>query len=380
MDKILRRVLLVGGTWDETGGWPSGLITKLQRALTYHAHVLDTYNGGYYSNLPGILESTSQYDLIFWFANILDNSLEKIRDVKSVAPYTLLVTSKRNDFTEAGERKYNFEELVQRALSQKANLCFEFTKYPATGNFIIRIFDPLGCLWYEGFDISEAVDCAMKRLVYLHSVTRKGSMSVGERPEIITYTDSDNKFLDFVKRSADTFHKLMMLPEHVDRFVGNASLRFDKPTRCMNGFPGIRKGDTILISRRNVDKTGITFDDFVPCRFGNHGEVTYLGDFKPSVDSPVQLRLFDRLSKIDYILHGHCYAKGAPMTKTAVPCGALEEIDEVMNCILTNYDEDADFIVINLKGHGCLIMAGESRLDDMSSVEFEVRSIPERIE
>ena len=372
-----RKALIVGGTWDNEDGFPSGLIVKLSDLVSQRMNSVTTYNGGNYNELPEILESAKDFNVVFWFANVFDNSLPKIRDVKSVAPHTLLVTSKRNDFNVNGTRKYDFEELVQRALSQKANLCFEFTKIGTCFN--TRVFDPLGCLWYDGLNIKEAVDAAMTRLEYLESVTRNGSVNAGEKITFIP-NENDEKFLAFVKQSADTFHKLMMLPEHVDRFVGNASMRFTKETRCMNGFPYIKKGNTVFISRRNVDKTGITFDDFVPCRlwldgiwFDDDQKVVYQGENKPSVDAPVQLRLFRALPHIDYMLHGHCYITDAPMTSMAIPCGAVEEADEILSCV----DKNADFITLNLKGHGCLIMAGANRLDDMFNVKFEVRPIPE---
>ena len=376
------KILIVGGTWDKNGGKPSGLIRKLESALlTRNDCTVRCHNGGNYDGLQEILNDAPHYDAVFWFANV-DNSLEKVRDVKAVAPHTLLVNSKRNDFVSDEERKYDFEELLQRALAAKANLCFEFSKPLNDTKFGIRVFDPLGCLWYEGDNIETAVSNACDRLKYLASVTRKQSVSLGSELPEIEFTEKDNKFIDFVKSSADTFHKLMMLPEHVDRFVGNASMRgnhlsFSEPTRCMNGFPSIRKKGTVLISRRNVDKTGITLKDFVPCHLGDDSEVCYFGEKKPSVDAPVQLQLFNRLPNIDYILHGHCYADGAPMTGSAVPCGALEEIDEVMDCIRRNYNEGSDFIVLNLKGHGCLIMAGKERLEDMKTVQFSTRPVPE---
>lgn len=42
--------------------------------------------------------------------------------------------------------------IVQRTLAAKANLTFEFSK-TADGIFNIRIFDPLGTVWYDGTDI-----------------------------------------------------------------------------------------------------------------------------------------------------------------------------------------------------------------------------------
>ena len=362
----MKKILIVGGTWNEKGGMPSSIIKKMHKIM----NVANVHNGGNYEDLKKIIESTPKYDYIFWFANVEDNSLEKIRNVKDYAPKSLLITSKRND-----NNKYTYEELLQRALSQKANLCFEFSKV-ADKLFNIRVFDPLGCIWYNGTNIDEAIKATLNRLEYLKSVTRKPSINVGEAPNI-EFTETDKKFLEFVRESGETFHRLMCLPPDVKRFVGNASLRFKEPTRCMSGFPAIRKDDIVLISKRNVDKTGISEKDFVAC-YLEDGNVAYRGENKPSVDSPVQLRLFKQLPNIDYILHGHCYIENAPMTSMAIPCGAIEEVDETIKCIKQNYNTlNNNFYVINLKGHGCLIMANADTLDKMREVKFVVRTIPE---
>lgn len=367
---MINKILIVGGTFDRNTGKPSSLIQKMYIQLKEYCDV-EIFNGGNVEQLQGILESTPSYNCVFWFANV-DNSEEKIRNVKEYAPHTLLITSKRND-----NQKYNFEELIQRALANKSNLCYEFSKDDTDGKFNIRVFDPLGCVWFNGKDINKAIISTMNRINYLSSVTRKPSVRVDTNIDVI-FTDKDKQFLEFVKTSANTFHKLMCLPPDVKRFVGNASLRFKEPTRCMNGFPAIRKDDIVLISRRNVDKTGISEKDFIPCYLDDNENVAYIGENKPSVDSPVQLRLFKQLNNIDYILHGHCYIENAPMTSIAIPCGAIEEVNEVVTCIKEVYNTlDKTFYAINLKGHGCLIMANSERLDDMKKVTFINRSIPE---
>lgn len=373
MDKIL----VVGGTFDREHGKPSGLIKLFSESLTANSCTADVINGGNIETLKEYLNRTPEYKFVFWFANV-SNTEEKARDVKSIAPHTLLITSKRNDFIDDThtKQKYDFEELLQRALAIKANLCFEFCKLEDR-LFNIKVFDPLGCVWYNGTDINEAVRSTLDRLKYLASVTRKPSINTIEVPEVI-FNDTDKEFLEFVKTSANTFHTLMCLPPDVKRFVGNASLRFKEPTRCMNGFPAMRKGDFILMSRRNVDKTGITEKDFVPCFLDENGRVLYGGENKPSVDSPVQLVLFKKLKNIDYILHGHCYIENAPMTELAVPCGAVEEVDMVLNCINHNFNDRKDnFYTINLKGHGCIIMANATELEKMKSVKFILRPLPE---
>ena len=108
------RILLVCGTFDINNGKRSGLIDKIARAISHTISAknlmtnINAFNGGNYSMLETILDMTPDYDIVFWFADV-DNSLPKIRDVKAVAPKTMLVTSKRND-----DDKYSFQELVQR--------------------------------------------------------------------------------------------------------------------------------------------------------------------------------------------------------------------------------------------------------------------------
>ena len=367
-----KKILIVGGTWNENGGKPSKLINKMFNEISkrFSAANISFINGGNYEQLKEIITQTNRFDYVFWFANVEDNELEKVRDVKHYAPKCMLITSKRND-----NNKYSYEDIFQRMLAIKANLCFEFSKVEDK-LFNIRVLDPLGCIYYDGTDIKEAVERCLDRLAFISNVTRKPS--VHNQTELnICFNEADYKFLDIVKESAAAFHRLMYLPENVDRFVGNASIRFKKPTRCMNGFPAIRKGNLILMSRRNVDKTGIGEKDFVPCFLNNDENTEYFGSFKPSVDSPVQLRIFKKFPNIDYILHGHCYIKDAPITSKAVPCGAIEEVNEILS--MTS-DVNYDFYAFNLKGHGCVIFANADTLDKMRSVEFKARSFPEFME
>lgn len=158
-------ILIVGGTWNrkfnnitESYGQPSSLITKLANALTAYG-LVDVYNGGRYDKLEDIIESTHAYDVVFWWANV-DNSLPKIRNVKEIAPYTMLINSKRDD-----EDKYSFQELIERSLAAKANLTWKFKKI-ADKTFETTIFDPLGSVWFNGTDFDAAIKACMDRLVF----------------------------------------------------------------------------------------------------------------------------------------------------------------------------------------------------------------------
>lgn len=349
-------ILIVGGTWNrefnnatESYGKPSSLITKLADTLTTYG-LVDVYNGGRYDKLEDIIESTHAYDVVFWWANV-DNSLPKIRNVKEIAPYTMLINSKRDD-----DDKYSFQELIQRSLAAKANLTWKFKKI-ADKTFETTIFDPLGSVWYLGTDFDAAIKACMDRLILLKHMTRQPSIKTDK----INIIPDEQDFVDIVRKYATEFQKYMDSSVKTERFIGNASLRLIKPfsdSRCGKGMPSFRGTDNmIFVSKRNIDKQFITLDNFVPV-YMDDGKLMYCGEDKPSVDTPVQIRLYNAFPQINYMLHSHCYIKDAPFTHNAIPCGAIEEADEVINTLASYklYTEIPQMFAVNLIGHGSIIM------------------------
>lgn len=73
-----------------------------------------------------------------------------------------------------------------------------------------------------------------------------------------------------------------------------------------------------------------------------------------------------------YIVHGHVYVDGAPMTHSKIPCGHIEEFDEI--AALFPDAEQTNFAV-NLKGHGCLILANS--LEFLKNQVLAGRPFPE---
>lgn len=371
-------ILIVGGNFANDGSSrPSGLISKISLAITNLGYEQTTVcNGGTLEDLAAIYEATPNYDLVFWFPNV-SNDEPKIRNVKEIAPKTILVMSKRNN------DQYSFNELIQRALSQKANLMFEFRKLkpavtPALNckpTYNILVFDPLGCVWSNTTDVNEAVRSAMERLEYLMNVTRKPSIFT---EGAVTIPD-EQEFVDIVRQYAVEFQKYMPADCKTERFIGNASFAAaPSKGRCGKGFPSFRDKDTnmIYVSKRNIDKQFIELKNFVPC-YLESGELHYYGNEKPSVDTPVQIRLYNELPNIRYMIHSHCYLKNAVFTSYAIPCGAIEEVDEVLMAI----DEkcggrDKTKYCINLRGHGSIVMAGS--LDELKNNEYMGRHLPEK--
>lgn len=372
-------ILIVGGTWNrefnnstESYGKPSSLVTKLSNALTTYG-LVDVYNGGRYDKLEDIIKSASSYDVVFWWANV-DNSLPKIRNVKEIAPHTILINSKRDD-----EDKYSFQELIQRSLAAKANLTWKFKKI-ADKTFETTIFDPLGSVWYLGTDFDAAIKACMDRLIFLKRMTRQPSIKTDK----INIIPDEQDFVDVVRKYAAEFQKYMDSSVKTKRFIGNASLRLIKPfsdSRCGKGMPSFRGTDNIIfVSKRNIDKQFITLDNFVPVYMDND-KLMYCGEDKPSVDTPVQIRLYKELDHINYMLHSHCYIKNAPFTHEAIPCGAIEEFDEVMKLIQEQrIDNHRNQYFVNLIGHGSIIMWNNMQQfheDIEPKLEYYKRDMPE---
>lgn len=361
------KIVLVGGSFDDNGGRPSSLVRKFAESLRL-SHDVILFNGGYYSELSQIMDGISDdnhVDAVFWWANV-PNDKPKIRDVKSVNQRVMLVTSKRND-----NQKYEFSELINRALKVKANLCVEFrsSEDPSGDHkFLMSVFDPLGNQWYEGYHISACCTALTKRLEFLKSITRQGTCPIeGRQVEV----PNDEEFFSIVRDYATVFHGLINPAKEVTRFLGNSSFR------CQRGFPSFKKDGVVYVSKRNIDKSFIDRDGFVPTELVDD-KVYYYGSHKPSVDTPIQLRLYQKLPKINYMIHSHVYVKGAPFTRHMVPCGGLEEVTEVLLTIFEKYGSlDQQYYVVNLVGHGSLVMSSD--VCKLKGLPYVSRQIPEKL-
>ena len=354
------KVLLTGGTWDLNGGKKSGLIEKMYLKLKQNKeYEIDYYNGGYYENLKKHVNNAKKYEIIFWMANV-PNELEKVRDVKTVNPYAIVIGSKRNHYNEEkNDMEYTFVEILNKALIQRNNLTIEFSKLKDKKNFKMLLFDPLGVSWYDGYSLDELVNKMLNRISFIMKTKRKKTYKAkGENliPE-------NTIFFEYVRETAEIFHNTIQHANGVTRFLGNASFK---------------QNNRIFVTRRDVDKALINKENFVENYLENN-EVYYYGDYKPSKDTVVQTRLYELLPNINYIIHSHCYAENGFFTSTPVPCGALDEIDEVLEVIKKYYNNNLllNYYKVNLKGHGCLILGHE--INDLKNTKYITRKLPEKL-
>lgn len=348
------RVLLTAGTWDLNGGKQSGLISKMYELLKKESDLeIDYFNGGNYKDLENIVLTSKNYEVIFWMANV-PNDLPKVRFVKTINPFALVIGSKRNHYGE-----YSFVEVLNKSLEQRNNLTIQFSKTEENKNFKMLLFDPLGTSWYDGYELNELVKVMMDRIRFILTTRREKTYKVDGSHLI----PNDEEFFKYVREVAEIFHKTIEHADGVTRFLGNASFRGE---------------DVIYITRRDVDKSLIDKDNFVAAYLDDN-KVFYYGDNKPSKDTVVQTRLYEMFKNINFIVHSHCYAENAPFTKEPVPCGALDEIDEVLQVVKEYYNNDfsLDYYKINLIGHGCLIFG--RTLDNMKNTNYLTRHLPEHL-
>ena len=379
------KVLIVGGTFDSKGGRPSKLITSLYNNIVgIDNYKVILFNGGLVTSLHNIiLPSVVNYDVVFWFANV-SNDEDKLRDVKAINPKCILITSKRND-----DSKYTFAELISRALAIKANLTVEFSKHE--DKFNMMLFDPLGNVFYDGFEVPALCDAIVHRTNQLFTFTRVPTIRETELPT--PEVPEETEFFEFAHDCADVFQNLIRPAKGTERFLGNMSFR------CQNGFPSFRgENGIVYVSRRNVDKSDINASSFVPTFLTEDNTTKYFGEYKPSVDTPIQLRLYKKLPWANYMLHAHCYVDTSMIpealllcTNKPIPCGALEEVEEIIETYMvgrfywdTKYnDQSPRLLAINLKGHGCILVAKDveifKELQKYKDNCFVQRHVPEAV-
>lgn len=389
----MKRIIFIAGTFDENGGKKSILMDTLFRSILNNLKknfnnidFLNYYykNGGNLTDIKNCLEFVPNSDIVFWFANV-SNDVEKMRNIKELNPRCIFINSKRND-----DNKYTFGELISRSLEQKANLTIQFSKL-TDKLFNMSLFDPLGNCYYNGLNVQDLSEKLITRITELCTFTRKPSNNRFEN--WVKEIPNEKEFFEFAKYCSEIFHNLVNPDKDCKRFLGNLSFR------CQNGFPSFKDQNGIVyVSRRNVNKGEIKRENFVPCFLDENNEVQYYGNYKPSVDTPIQLLLYQLFPDMNYMIHAHCYFDKNYLGNLTndqfveyieidkpIPCGALEEVDAIKEKVKLSEKLNSgkvNFIVINLIGHGCILMTKDIErftiLKNDKKRSFISRPSPER--
>ena len=79
------------------------------------------------------------------------------------------------------------------------------------------------------------------------------------------------------------------------------------------------------------------------------------------------------------MIHSHCYIDDAPFTQKSLPCGAIEEVKEILELLEKEYNNDLnkDFYLINLLGHGSIIMSKYP--EQLMNINIVGRKLPENM-
>jgi ribulose-5-phosphate 4-epimerase/fuculose-1-phosphate aldolase len=325
--------IVVGGNFGETPK-ASSVALKLSEQLNS-----DLINGGSINELRAASLLTA-YDLIIWAVNV-DNEVEKIYPIKKTGAVLIC--------TKAMRESSNLGSAVSRIFKMNANAVISIDT--SITPFYFYLIDALGNNWCS----TPYTDVLAAKIQELYDWS-KGSIRIKSTPvkQITTQLWNNSQttkntldhLCDIVKTVADKVEL-----ERGGRYFGNVS------TRCAKMFPSVRRtddNDLIAVSARNTPKDRIRPEDFVFTELGDN-EVYYEGDRKPSVDTPVQLHLYQKLKHINFMIHGHAYIQGAPFTEHYYPCGDLREVEAIEEII----DDQKIAFRINLRNHGFLIAASD---------------------
>ena len=297
-----------------------------------------------------IADSDERFKIIFWFAETDDTELVKrVKDKRRC----ILVSSYQ--YTKGST---SLGDLVQSAFKSRSNLIVESVSNGRASLPKARILDPLLNVFMD-YDqsLSKIGGILRKRTTELLEYNKMPAERTGQRLE----APDEKRFFTLLREYGGRFYDATYsFPEAPYRFLGNASFRTD----------GKDNERYIYFSQRNIDKRTINQDGFVAVE--KEFPVRFHGKNKPSVDTPIQLLLYQHYPVVRYMLHQHVYVKDAKYTERIIPCAALEEAEEVIR--LFPERENVNFAV-NLKGHGSLLLVDHP--DKIREFSYVVRNIPE---
>ena len=304
------RTLIVGGDFGEVPK-KSSIIDK----IGIHFQGSHTINGGSIETLTYLSQRLMGYELVIWMPNV-SNETEKVYPKKMNG--TVLICSKvlRPDRDKG--------DAVSRIFKMNANavIAIDTTEKP----FTFHLIDALANTWYSETDI-EALTNQIKDLFIWtkQSIRLNSKQSSFDSNELVELNSNMDKLCDIVHTIANKVED-----SRGGRYFGNIS------TRCAAMFPSMRVPENIvLMSARNSPKKYLTGEDFVITKL-KESIVLYNGDKKPSVDSPIQLSLYEKYSNINFIVHGHAFIKNILHTKHYCPCGDMREFEYITEMLLSN--------------------------------------------
>ena len=174
----------------------------------------------------------------------------------------------------------------------------------------------------------------------------------------IALSDESNirmTLLEEMKSVGDSLYQKGLLPDVEGGTYGNLSVRDE---------------DEFFITGRNVHKGNL--NESIVCRIESCEEVDeesvyayvrYHGKVKPSIDSAIHAKIYDKFPHVKAILHVHTDDLfNRPLSSYNYPCGTMEERDSIVELMT---DETS---IIQMKKHGVIIV-GDSLTECLTKWE-----------
>ena len=314
--------LIVGGNFGEKPK-TSSIVTTIAKELNS-----EVINGRTYQEFKDIASKISEYDLVVWMPNI-DNSFDEVSFIKKTGSIVIVSKAIRDNTRNRGDA-------VARIFKYQANavIAIEYNE-----RFSFTLIDALNNDWAKSSEIKDIAFGIEKIYKWTKGAQREGT---------IRKTDKLDRLIAINKKVSSNVIEIQ------GRFFGNLS------TRCAALFPSKRENNGYMVSGRNTDKKQLKRSDMVKCDRPLKN-IIYYGEKKPSVDTPVQIAIYEKLTNINYMIHGHNFITDAPTTEEYFPCGDKREIRGILDLIGDNHSG-----VINLKNHGFLVYS--TTLDEMEEI------------
>ncbi len=204
---------------------------------------------------------------------------------------------------------------------------------------------------------------------YLQAIRRR-SVKKGEAVPPVPHLED---WVNFSRQMQPAFSQIMERNVATGRWPGNFSFR------CTHGFMSERCEQGFVITKRNVAKSGLQPDDFVLVNLELEDEqLSYQakGEAKPSIDAPIHRLIYEKLSWVKSIVHGHLHIVLPPEADVMLeqwPCGAENEAIELLEIAP---QEKSPLWVVNVTGHGFIALIGDedpsASLEELSRLDYKV--------
>ncbi len=283
-----------------------------------------------------------------------------VESIKELHPEVLLVPFKLAD------KEADRLDIVRWMLQIRSALAV-YSRLGDVGRYFI--FDALG---NEMLATRAALPGMLaESILHFSKAIRRRSVRIGEEVPDVEHVDV---LVAFSQRMQPAFESIIGAGNVMtERWPGNFSFR------CTYGFLSYRVGEGFIITKRNVDKTGLTEEDFVFVSLElKDGKIKFWGKEpqKPSIDAPIHRVLYSELPWVQCIVHGHLQVVGEcvyPETMSRWPCGAENEGFEIVEAISQCPPEE--LLVINVEGHGFVALIRDTNpakaLNKLSGLTFK---------